>query len=98
MRMIVLEAAEEDFEGASDYIENQRAGEGAKFEAKVEEALGRMLLLPYASSKLKRNYRVCQLKKYRRYGILYRIVQKTIVVHGIIHLQRGKGLWRKRLM
>ena len=97
MRIILLEEAEEDLAEAMSFFEGQSDGLGTKFKIQVDEALGRILDHPKSWPKYRKGFRLCQLKDFRRHGILYRVGRTVIFVHGIINLQRGPRFWKNRL-
>jgi toxin ParE1/3/4 len=92
--VIVLEQAEEDLLAAQRFFEAEREGLGDSFVDKAEEAVEGIQRFPYAAPKLARGFRIWQLKKFRRYGLLYRVRREAIIVHRVIHLQRGPGFWK----
>lgn len=87
----------EDLFESHAYFETQSPGLGAKFLGKVFDALERIESFPRAWVRTRRKFWLCQLTKFRKYGVLYRIGRGSVYVHRLIHLQRGPALWKEVL-
>jgi hypothetical protein len=97
MNAIFLQAALDDLLEAVDYFETQSEGLGARFKRCVEKTLAVIIDFSRASAVIRKGYRIRQILRFRKYGILIRIRQGCIFIHGIFYLSRGPRFWRSRL-
>lgn len=97
MNVIVLEQVLDDLRDAIDYFEEQSDGLGLRFRQCFQTSLEGIIEFPRICAVVRKGYRIRQIVRYRKFGILYRIKHRCIFIHGIIHLQRGPRFWRDRL-
>lgn len=97
MRIVLLDDFLEDWEKLKLYFDKESPELRETFDRMVREGLNRILDFPKVNHRVRQNYRICQLKKFRRHGILYRIKRNVIFIHGVFHLQRGLSFWKDRL-
>jgi hypothetical protein len=97
MNVIILDSALEDLLELTNFFESRSEGLGMRFRQSVEKSLGIVIDFPRASAVIRKGYRIRQIKRFRKYGILYRIKHGCIFVHGIFYLSRGPQYWSSRL-
>jgi hypothetical protein len=97
MNIFFLQPALDDLTELTDYFDLISARLGLRFRQAVEKTLDWILDFPKASAVIRKNYRVRQIIRFRKYGIVYRINHGSIFIHGIFQLQRGPRFWRSRM-
>ena len=95
-RLIVREEAEADIGAAFNWYEDQRAGLGAEFIARLEAALVAVEREPLAYPVVYRNSRRALLRRFP-YGVFYIIQGETIEVLACMHFKRNPQRWEMRL-
>jgi hypothetical protein len=73
MNVLILESAIEDLVEAIEYFNRQSEGLGLRFRHCVEKTLEGVINFPKASAVIRKGYRVRPVKRFRKYGILYRV-------------------------
>ena len=96
MRFILTKPAREDLEETSSYYESQSSGLGHQFVQRFEETIEKILERPESWPKYFSKTRLCTFNQFD-YGIVYRLVNETIYVFGVISLIRKPAYWVKRL-
>lgn len=96
MKVAYFPEALEELEEAVRYYDGKRPGLGDEFFDEVQEAIGRIKGLPKAWSLVGKSTRVCQTHRFP-YGIVYKIVNNTLVIVAVMHLHRRPGYWKRRL-
>ena len=96
MEVFFSPAAQAELDEAFDYLEEEQSELGYRFIDAVDEAVGRICLLPYAWHPLGRNLRRCHLKHFRN-GLVYRIRNRQAEIIAVAHDRRRLGYWRSRL-
>jgi plasmid stabilization system protein ParE len=97
MRLVFFDRALDDLEEICSYYEAQQQGLGSRFRFQVQRVIEGIASFPKLSIRLRNSFRLSILRVFRRYGVIYRIHRKVIVIHGIVPLQRGKAFWKYRL-
>ena len=97
MNIIILEIALDDFVEATTYFDGISERLGQRFRRCVENTLEMIIDFPKLAAIVRKGYRIRQVLRFRKYGILYRIREECIFIHGIFYLPRGPRYWRSRL-
>jgi hypothetical protein len=97
MRVLILDSAEEDTEEAVAYYDAVSEKLGAAFLEELNKAIDWIKRFPFACARIRKSFRIRQLKRFRRFGVLYKIRKPLIAVYGVVNLQRGPGFWKRRL-
>ncbi len=97
MRVLVLDSAEEDTEEAVNFYDAVSEKLGEQFLDELKKAIDWISRFPFAFEKIRRSFRIRQLKRFRRFGVLYKVNGRLILVHGVVNLQRGPGFWKRRM-
>jgi plasmid stabilization system protein ParE len=90
------EDAKEELFAAIEYYESCQLGLGRRFSKEVFATIDRICEHPYAWVKVDLHTRRCILK-YFPYGLLYQVVDETISVMAVMHLQRKPDYWNARI-
>ena len=97
MTVILLQSALDDFLEATDYFDGISNDLGLRFRQCVEKTIESIVDFPEASAVVRKGYRVRTIVRFKKYGVLYRIRDGAIFIHGIFYLARGPRFWRSRL-
>ena len=97
MNVIILQPALDDFLAVGAYFDGVSERLAARFRRCVEKTIEAILDFPKLSAAIRKGYRLRPIVRFRKYGILYRIQQGIIFVHGVCYLGRGPQFWRTRL-
>src|SRR5260370_7656327 len=97
MNIILLEPALDDFLEATTYFDGISDRLGRRFRQCVEKTIETIIDFPEASAVIRKGYRVRQVVRFRNYGILHRIRDGCIFIHGIFYLPRGPPFSRSRI-
>ncbi len=97
MNAILLQSALDDLLQATVYFESISERLAQRFRRCVAKTLETIVAFPEASAAIRKGYRIRQVVRFRNYGVLYRIREDSIFVHGIFYLPRGPRFWRSRL-
>src|SRR5438105_727500 len=94
---VVLEPeAEEDIERTRDYLEQQRAGTGATFLARVRELLERVEAMPELYAVLWQDVRAARLRRFP-FVVYYRVLTDRVKVVAVMHGSRDWSAWQGRV-
>ncbi|MEG4243510.1 type II toxin-antitoxin system RelE/ParE family toxin [Microcoleus sp. MON2_D6] len=96
LSIVLRPAAQEEFDEAVDWYEQQSAGLGVEFLNRVEEALDRISATPEACSIVFQEMRRIVVRKFP-YLIFYRVEPEQIVVLAIFHSKREPKTWQSRV-
>ena len=88
----VLSCAEAELVEAVDYYNGQSPGLGYEFAAEVKASFDRITDFPDAWPKFGPRTRRCIVNRFP-YGVLYHILQGSILVVAIMHLNRDPRRW-----
>ncbi len=97
MKISFLEAAQSEFDDATDYYEEQRAGLGFEFAKEVEQALERINHYPEAWSQLSSRVRRCIVNRFP-YSAIYELRTEIIIIVAIQHHHQKPESWRSRVI
>ena len=97
MTLSFLDAAQSEFEKATDYYEQQRAGLGFEFAEEVEQALKRIKHYPEAWSPLSPRVRRCLVNQCP-YSVIYEVRSEIIIIVAIQHHHQEPESWRTRII
>jgi plasmid stabilization system protein ParE len=87
--------AREEFDEATDWYDQRRAGLGAEFVENVNQTLHRITTTPLIHAVHHENVRRAPVAKFP-YSILYRPEPDQILVIGVIHHRRNPANWERR--
>lgn len=96
MKIVFLDAAQEEFEEAKRYYNRQRSGLGEEFAEEVKKALKKIRRLPGAWTNLGEGIRRCRTDRFP-YGLVYTIEEDHTIIVAVMHLHRDPGYWKDRL-
>lgn len=96
LSIVLRPAAQEEFDEAVDWYEQQSAGLGVEFLNRVEEALDRISATPEAYSIVFQEMRRIVVRKFPNL-IYYRVEPEQIVVFAIFHNKREPKTWQSRV-
>jgi len=97
MNVVLLQPVLDDFLEVTTYFDGISERLGRRFRQCVEKTIESIIDFPEASAVIRKGYRVRSIVRFKRYGILYRIREGAIFIHGIFYLSRGPRFWRSRL-
>jgi toxin ParE1/3/4 len=92
----LLPEARAEFDQATDWYEEQRAGLGATFVARIREVLSHIAADPTRHATVYLGIRKALVPKFP-YVILYREEPDEIVVVSVFHTSRDPALWKSRV-
>lgn len=95
MRFFFHEEAEEEFDRAVQYYEEQRPGLGLEFAEEVYGAVARIIEFPNAWSPMSPRTRRCLVHRFP-FGVIYQAKAKVIRIVAVADLRRRPGYWRNR--
>lgn len=87
--------ADEEFNEAIDYYENNEPGLGYDFSIEVHSSIQNIVNFPTAWPGLQDDIRRCLVKRFP-YGVVYSIEQNGIFILAIMHLRRHPDYWKNR--
>jgi plasmid stabilization system protein ParE len=90
-----LGPAEEEFNAAIDFYEEQASGLGASFVAEVEHALETLLSTPQIGAPFDGDTRRILLRRFP-FDVVYVVEPTEIIVVAIAHQRRKPGYWTDR--
>jgi plasmid stabilization system protein ParE len=93
--IIIGKAAEEEFQTAVEYYNQESPGLGFEFAAEVRAGFQRVKDFPNAWPVFHNSCRRCYLQRFP-YGILYQVYPDKIFVAAIMHLKRDPKHWETR--
>lgn len=96
MKVLFLEAAEQELIEAEAYYNGQREGLGFEFSEEVRATINRIIEYPDAWSPISRRTRRCRTRRFP-YGVIYQVREEVLLIVAVMHLQREPESWRKRV-
>ncbi len=87
--------AEQEFDQAIKFYENEQSGLGIEFSREVYAAIQTISKYPEAWTQIDKKTRRCLIHRFP-FGILYRIVNNKISIMAIHHLKKKPGYWDVR--
>ena len=94
--VILSPAADADVQTAHDSLEQARTGLGARFVARVREALERLETAPEMYGVVWQDVRATRLKKFR-YVLYYVVLTDRVDVIAVLHGARDAAEWQSRV-
>jgi toxin ParE1/3/4 len=91
----LLPEAKAEFDGAADRYEQQQAGLGPKFVARVREVLNRIAANPQLHASIYGPVRKAVVSRFP-YLVLYREEPGEVVVISVFHTARDPSIWQSR--
>lgn len=92
----LLPEAKAEFDAAADWYEQQRAGLGADFIARVREVLNRISSNPQLHSMVYGDVRKAVVRQFP-YVVLYQEEAGEVVVIAVFHTARDPAAWQSRV-
>jgi hypothetical protein len=96
MDVVFLAPAQAELAEAVVYDNAQREGLVEEFTEEVRRTLARIIEYPEAWSLLSRRTRRCPTKRFP-YGVIYQVLDDTLLIIAVMHLHRAPHAWRSRL-
>lgn len=96
MKINFLQEAQFELDDAIEYYNNQLENLGYDFLDEVLSAIDRVVAYKEAWHPLSRNTRRCQTRRFP-YGIIYSILDDSILIISISNLHREPNHWRNRI-
>ena len=96
MDVVFLAPAQAELAEAVVYYNAQREGLGEEFAEEVQHTIARIIEYPEAWSLLSRRTRRCPTKRFP-YGVIYQVLDDTLLIIAVMHLHRAPHAWRSRL-
>jgi plasmid stabilization system protein ParE len=96
MDVVFLAPAQAELAEAVVYYNAQREGLGEEFTEEVQRTIARIIEYPEAWSLLSRRTRRCPTKRFP-YGVIYQVLDDTLLIIAVMHLHRAPHAWRSRL-
>lgn len=95
MRFFFHEEAEEEFDRAIQYYEEQRPGLGLEFAEEVYGAIARIIEFPKAWTPMSPRTRRCLVHRFP-FGVIYQVKAEVVRIVAVADLRRRPGYWRER--
>lgn len=89
--------AQEDFEEAYGWYEQQQIGLGDRFEAAVRDAKERISNSPLAFAKVWGEARSVPVKGFKFYVLHYLVEDDRVLVISVFHSRRNPRVWQRRI-
>ncbi len=89
--------AEEELNQAIDYYNECQPSLGWDFASEVYTAMQNIVNHPKAWTRLSKNTRRCLINRFP-YGVIYQIVENSILIIAVMQLNRKPGYWRERMV
>jgi len=96
MNVQFLEPAQAEFTEAVSYYNAQTEGLGFEFSEEVRAAIVRIIEYPEAWSLVSKRTRRCRTQRFP-YGIIYQVLDNTLLIIAVMHLHREPQSWRTRI-
>src|SRR5688572_28423538 len=97
MNVRFLVPAGQELEDAFEWYEDQMPKLGDKFLGAVDEAIHRIVAWPSANRNVGGHLRRCLIHRFP-YGLIYRVVEQTLVIVAVAHLHRKPFYWTNRII
>jgi plasmid stabilization system protein ParE len=92
----LLPEAKDEFDAAADWYQQQRAGLGVDFVARVREVLQRIAANPRIHGTVYQDVRKAVVRRFS-YVVLYREDPGEVVVIAVFHTSRDPSIWQSRI-
>lgn len=92
----LLPEARDEYDAAADWYEQQRAGLGADFTARVEDVFNRIAANPRLHAKVYNDVRKAVVKKFP-YVVLYQEEPAEVLVISVFRTSRDPSVWQSRV-
>lgn len=96
MTVEFLQVAAAELEDAVAYYNQQSEGLGYQLAVEVQKTLIRIAEFPEAWPLLSERTRRCRLRRFP-YGVIYRVIDGTLLVIAVMHMHRHPDTWRDRV-
>jgi hypothetical protein len=96
VRIVLVPAAEAEFEQSRMWYENRRAGLGIEFAEEVDACLERIRRNPESYPRLKKDYRQAIVKRFP-FAIYYEFSSSVVTVYSIFHCSQDPAKLDERL-
>ncbi len=93
----ILDEAQQEFDEAFTFLENQNTGLGTEFRAAVVETIRNIIQNPEGGTWLEEGFRYRTTGRFR-YLVIYMIQESELVVVAVMHESRRPGYWKGRLL
>ena len=87
--------AEEEFNQAIEYYENNAPGLGYDFSIEVHSAIQNIVNFPTAWPIIEEDMRRCLVKRFP-YGVIYSVEDGVVFILAVMHLRRHPDYWKNR--
>lgn len=91
----LLPEAKAEFDAASDWYEQWRAGLGSEFVTQVRQCLSRIAANPRLHATVYKDVRKAVVARFP-YVVLYRVEAGEVLVIGVLHTARDPAVWQSR--
>jgi len=91
-----LPEARDEYDAAADYYEQQQAGLGGDFIARVREVLQRIAANPKLHGAVYQDVRKAIVRRFP-YIVLYREDAGEVIVISVFHTARDPSVWQSRI-
>ncbi|GAK52134.1 hypothetical protein U14_03385 [Candidatus Moduliflexus flocculans] len=95
MNIRFVSLAQQEFDNAVEWHQQQSAQLGEQFLDEVHRAIKRIATYPSSCAKIDHDLRRCMVSRFP-YGLIYGIDEETIVIVAVAHLHRKPRYWAKR--
>ena len=95
LSIVFRRAARHEFDEASDWYDQRRAGQGVLFAAAVRKTLARLADQPELYAKVFEDVREAPVSGYP-YGVYYREESGFLLVLAVFHTSRDPSIWQRR--
>ncbi len=96
MKVEFLVPAEDELFNTIRYYNNESEGLGYEFAGEVKRTINRIIEHPQAWTPISKQTRRCRMNRFP-YGIVYQVIEDTILITAVMHLHRNPESWRDRL-
>jgi hypothetical protein len=96
MRYSFHPEARDEFIAAIEYYESCKFGLGLEFSEEIYRTIQRVLCFPNAWTSLSLSTRRCLTQRFP-FGVIYSVEKDTILIIGIMQLNRKPDYWNNRL-
>ena len=94
-QLIIREEAEQDFQEAYNWYEAQRGGLGDEFTLSLDACMSSIIRNPNIYQSKYKGVRIGLTRRFP-FGIYYFVINKRIIVIGILHISRNPKIWKTR--
>ena len=96
MTVEFLQTAAAELEDAVAYYNQQSEGLGYQLAVEVQKTLNRIAEFPEAWPLLSERTQRCRLRRFP-YGVIYRVIDGTLLVIAVMPMHRHPDTWRDRV-